>query len=42
MHSLGGWLGFAFIMGLFGLAILIVLWPGERQGKRVLARWGAI
>jgi len=40
MHSLGGWLGFAFIMGLFGLAILIVLWPGERQGKRVLARWG--
>lgn len=40
MHSLGGWLGFALIMGLFGLAILIVLWPGVRQGKRVLVRWG--
>lgn len=40
MNSLGGWLGFGLIMGLFGLAILIVLWPGERQGRRVLARWG--
>jgi len=40
MLSLGGLIGFALIMGLFGLAILIVLWPGERQGKKVLARWG--
>ncbi len=40
MHSLGGWLAFGFVMGLLGLAILIVLWPGQRQGKRVLKRWG--
>ena len=33
-------LGVAVIMGLVGLAILIVLWPGEKQGKRLLERWG--
>ncbi|MDQ7810673.1 hypothetical protein Q5425_43695 [Amycolatopsis sp. A133] len=33
-------LGVALIMGLFGLAILIVLWPGPKHGKRLLERWG--
>ncbi|MEV6826405.1 hypothetical protein [Amycolatopsis sp. NPDC051102] len=33
-------LGVALIMGLFGLAILIVLWPGKKHGKRLLTRWG--
>ncbi len=33
-------LGVALISGLIGLAILIVLWPGEKQGKRLLVRWG--
>jgi hypothetical protein len=33
-------LGVALITGLIGLAILIVLWPGEKQGKRLLVRWG--
>jgi hypothetical protein len=33
-------LGIAFLTGLIGLAILIVLWPGEKQGKRLLKRWG--
>jgi hypothetical protein len=28
------------VMGVFGLVILIVLWPGERQGRRLLRRWG--
>jgi hypothetical protein len=27
-------------MGLFGLLILIPLWPGQRQGQRLLRRWG--
>ncbi|MBE1579805.1 hypothetical protein ACFORH_35800 [Amycolatopsis roodepoortensis] len=31
----------ALIMGLFGLAILVLLWPGEKQGRKVLRRWGA-
>ncbi|MBB5855566.1 AcrR family transcriptional regulator [Amycolatopsis umgeniensis] len=30
----------ALIMGLFGLAILVLLWPGEKQGRKVLRRWG--
>lgn len=31
----------ALIMGLFGLAILVLSWPGEKQGRKVLRRWGA-
>ncbi|MFI5609397.1 hypothetical protein [Amycolatopsis sp. NPDC051903] len=38
--DLGSALGVALVGGLFGLAILIVLWPGERQGARLLAKWG--
>ncbi|MFK0249177.1 hypothetical protein ACIQUM_31145 [Amycolatopsis azurea] len=30
----------ALFTGLVGLVILIVLWPGEREGKKVLRRWG--
>lgn len=33
-------LGVTVFMGLFGLLILIALWPGERQGVKVLRRWG--
>ncbi len=33
-------LGLVAIMGLFGLLILIPLWPGRRQGQRLLRRWG--
>lgn len=33
-------LAVAVIAGLFGLAILIVLWPGEKHGRRLLRRWG--
>ncbi|HET6708382.1 hypothetical protein [Amycolatopsis sp.] len=40
MPQLDNLLWVAVIMGLFGLAILIVLWPGEKHGKRLLARWG--
>ncbi|WP_406642228.1 hypothetical protein [Amycolatopsis sp. WGS_07] len=30
----------AGVTGLFGLIILIVLWPGEKQGARLLVKWG--
>ncbi len=30
----------ALIMGLFGVVILVLLWPGETQGAKVLRRWG--
>ncbi|HET6499649.1 MAG TPA: hypothetical protein VFG87_02690 [Amycolatopsis sp.] len=30
----------ALVLGLFGLVILVLLWPGERQGRRLLRRWG--
>ncbi|WP_410574856.1 hypothetical protein [Amycolatopsis sp. cmx-4-61] len=33
-------LGVALFTGLIGLAILIVLWPGRKHGKRLLERWG--
>ncbi|MGW4057572.1 hypothetical protein ACWEGE_04800 [Amycolatopsis sp. NPDC004747] len=33
-------LAVALLMGLVGLAILIVLWPGRKHGKRLLERWG--
>ncbi|WP_329050654.1 hypothetical protein OG738_01825 [Amycolatopsis sp. NBC_01488] len=33
-------LAVAIFTGLIGLAILIVLWPGEKHGKRLLERWG--
>ncbi|QRP51127.1 hypothetical protein [Amycolatopsis sp. FDAARGOS 1241] len=38
--DLGSALGAALVCGLFGLAILIVLWPGQRQGAHLLAKWG--
>lgn len=28
------------VSGLFGLLILIPLWPGQREGRRLLRRWG--
>lgn len=37
--SVGTTLGLVVIMGLFGLLILIPLWPGQRQGRRLLRRW---
>jgi hypothetical protein len=40
MLQLDNLLWVAVIMGLFGLAILIVLWPGEKHGRRLLKRWG--
>lgn len=33
-------LAVALGMGLFGLVLLIVLWPGEKHGRRLLRRWG--
>ncbi|MBB4685451.1 hypothetical protein [Amycolatopsis jiangsuensis] len=38
--SLENTLAVAIFAGLFGLAILIVLWPGDRQGARLLTKWG--
>lgn len=40
MMQLDTALAVAGITGLFGLIILIVLWPGEKQGVRLLAKWG--
>lgn len=37
--SLGTHLGVILLLGLFGLLILIPLWPGPRQGRRLLTRW---
>ncbi|WP_033295268.1 hypothetical protein [Amycolatopsis jejuensis] len=36
----GTTLAVAGVTGLFGLVILVVLWPGERQGVRLLTKWG--
>ncbi|MFF0145600.1 hypothetical protein ATK36_1790 [Amycolatopsis sulphurea] len=33
-------LAVAISCGVFGLVILIVLWPGDRQGVRLLTKWG--
>ncbi|MGW4132255.1 hypothetical protein [Amycolatopsis japonica] len=33
-------LSVAIVMGIFGLGILVVLWPGEKHGRRLLTRWG--
>ncbi|MEU8638818.1 hypothetical protein AB0C38_42080 [Amycolatopsis sp. NPDC048633] len=33
-------LAVALFTGLIGLVILIVLWPGEKHGRRLLERWG--
>jgi hypothetical protein len=33
-------LAVGLFMGLFGLVILIVLWPNAKRGERLLARWG--
>ncbi|OZM70166.1 hypothetical protein CFN78_26730 [Amycolatopsis antarctica] len=33
-------LGVALVTGLIGIAILVVLWPNERHGERLLRRWG--
>ncbi|GAB2966545.1 hypothetical protein LWP59_21950 [Amycolatopsis acidiphila] len=38
--KLGSILGLALILGLFGLVILVVLWPGRKHGVRLLRRWG--
>lgn len=38
--NLGSAVGVAIACGLLGLAILFVLWPGQRQGARLLAKWG--
>ncbi|AEK40281.1 hypothetical protein [Amycolatopsis mediterranei] len=40
MLQLDNMLLVAAIMGVFGLVILIVLWPGKKHGKRLLKRWG--
>lgn len=28
------------VLGVFGLLILLLFWPGERQGRRLLRKWG--
>lgn len=33
-------LGVTIVTGIFGLGILVVLWPGEKHGRRLLNRWG--
>jgi hypothetical protein len=33
-------LAVAVLLGVFGAVVLAVLWPGERQGRRLLRRWG--
>ncbi|WP_431877911.1 hypothetical protein [Amycolatopsis sacchari] len=33
-------LAVAVLLGLFGLVILVVLWPGAKHGRRLLVRWG--
>lgn len=38
--SLGHFVLTGILLGLFGLVVLLVLWPGERQGRRLLLRWG--
>src|SRR5207245_252040 len=30
----------AGVLGLFGLAVLVVLWPGKKEGRRLLVGWG--
>lgn len=38
--SLGSMLGLAVLEGLFGLALLAILWPNRRSAVRLLGRWG--
>jgi hypothetical protein len=33
-------IGIAVIVGLFGLLILVPLWPGPKHGRRLLTQWG--
>lgn len=38
--ELGTTLAVALVMGLVGLAILVVLWPGEKSARKLLGKWG--
>lgn len=38
--SLENTIAVAVVLGVFGLAVLIVLWPGPKHGARLLRRWG--